>query len=274
MKAVFPQMLAIAYAFNMNQNLTSKLKHDLVLQGPNMADDIAMLVNPIYLTGDNQKYSRMYDRMAPGYDFAEQVIGKIKYGNSIKETRKAIISQLEWQNGASVLYVSIGTGTDLHYIPAGIDSKSLDIVGADISLGMLKRCQKKYREKFTLSLVNCCAEDLPFNDNQFDIVFHIGGINFFNDKARAIREMIRVAKKGTKILVADETDEFVQKQYKKTKSFRPSLPAYRSFRPPCCGTTSFIALHSENELLPYLKQWMIGSFTLCKERNVDACTAL
>jgi ubiquinone/menaquinone biosynthesis C-methylase UbiE len=65
-------------------------------------------------------------------------------------------------------------------------------------------------------LVNCCAEDLPFDDNVFDIVFHVGGINFFNDKKLAIEEMIRVAKKGTKILISDETDYFVQQQFKKS----------------------------------------------------------
>ena len=48
------------------------------------------------------------------------------------------------------------------------------------------------------------AECLPFADESFDVVFHVGGINFFNDRAKAIREMIRVAKPGSKILIADE----------------------------------------------------------------------
>jgi len=65
-----------------------------------------------------------------------------------------------------------------------------------------------------LSLVNGCAEMLPFKDDTFGIVFHIGGINFFNDKESAIKEMIRVAKDGTKILIADETNEVLEKQYK------------------------------------------------------------
>jgi ubiquinone/menaquinone biosynthesis C-methylase UbiE len=114
------------------------------------------------------------------------------------------------------LYVSIGTGKDLQFIPEPVNQKTLDIVGADISLGMLKKCRKKFGKRLKLSLINCCAEDLPFNDNEFDIVFHVGGINFFNDKALAIREMIRVAKKGTKILIADETADFIEKQYKKS----------------------------------------------------------
>jgi len=163
------------------------------------------------------KYMKMYDWMSRGYDFAEKVIGRLKYGNTINAMRSKLISKLEWKDHCSVLYVSIGTGTDLRFIPSSIDKKTLDVVGADISMGMLKKCKKKADKEIKLSLINCCAEDLPFNDNEFDVVFHVGGINFFNDKQRAIQEMIRVAKKGTKILIADETDVFIEHQYKKSR---------------------------------------------------------
>ena len=49
-----------------------------------------------------------------------------------------------------------------------------------------------------------------------DVVFHVGGINFFSDKQKAIDEMLRVAKPGTKIMIADETTDFIQQQYKKS----------------------------------------------------------
>lgn len=44
------------------------------------------------------------------------------------------------------------------------------------------------------------AEHLPFRDEAFEVVFHFGGINFFSDKAAAIREMLRVAKPGCKFV--------------------------------------------------------------------------
>jgi ubiquinone/menaquinone biosynthesis C-methylase UbiE len=47
----------------------------------------------------------------------------------------------------------------------------------------------------------------------FDVIFHVGGINFFSDRSRAISEMIRVAKPGSLILIADETEEHVQRAY-------------------------------------------------------------
>ena len=172
-------------------------------------------LNPEYLSGDNDKYRKLYDRLAPLYDFGERWIGFLKYGNSVTKMRREMMQLLEWQNGAKVLYVSIGTGKDFNYIPANVDAKSLQLVGADISLGMLRRAQKVWSRKLELSLVHCAAEDLPFADNYFDIVFHVGGINFFSDKARAIAEMLRVAKPGTRLMIADETQDFIASQYQK-----------------------------------------------------------
>ena len=202
----------------MNNKLKEKLKAEYLNENStsNIIDKIPVLLNNQFITGDNQKYMKMYEWMSKGYDLAETIVGKIKYGNAINRMREEIISKLEWRDNCSVLYVSVGTGKDFQFIPKHINLKTLDIVGADISMGMLKKCSKKFRKQLNLSLVNCCAEDLPFKDNEFDIVFHVGGINFFNGKALAIKEMIRVAKKGTKILIADETADYIEKQYKKS----------------------------------------------------------
>lgn len=54
------------------------------------------------------------------------------------------------------------------------------------------------------------AEALPFKDDAFDTTFHIGGINFFGDKQAAIDEMIRVARPGTKVAIADENENVAQ----------------------------------------------------------------
>ena len=172
-------------------------------------------LNPEYLSGDNDKYRKLYDRLAPLYDFGERWIGFLKYGNSVAQMRREMMRLLEWQNGAKALYVSIGTGKDFNYLPANVDAKSLQLIGADISMGMLRRTQKVWSRKLNLSLVHCAAEDLPFADNSFDIVFHVGGINFFTDKTRAIAEMLRVAKPKTLLMIADETQDFIENQYQK-----------------------------------------------------------
>ena len=196
--------------------ISTWLKPDIKAESLEQENGIFLYMNNDFVSGDNQKYMKMYDWMSYVYDFGEKWIGRLKFGRSLDHMRTELMSRLEWQNKISVLYVSIGTGTDLSYLPQGIDLKTIDMVGADISMGMLKRCKKKWQKKTNLTLVQCPAEELPFADNTFDIVFHNGAINFFNDKARAMSEMLRVAKAGSKILVADETADFVESQYKKS----------------------------------------------------------
>ena len=107
----------------MEIKLLSKLKLEYQKDSRkySIVNGIPVFINPYYLQAENQKLMKMYNWMAPGYDLAEKVIGWIKYGNSIKKMRTELMSKLEWKNQSSVLYVSIGTGTDLDFIPAGID---------------------------------------------------------------------------------------------------------------------------------------------------------
>jgi len=103
-----------------------------------------------------------------------------------------------------------------------------EIIGLDISLGQLKRCRDYVAHRgwnVQLDLGN--AEGLPYQDNTFDGVFHIGGINFFNDKQKAIEEMIRVAKSGARILIADETEKGAQGYEKFIPGFKDSFDGKR-----------------------------------------------
>lgn len=126
---------------------------------------------------------------------------------------------------------------------------------------MPQKCQKKWSAKTNLSLVHGSAEDLPFADNSFDIVFHSGGINFFSDKAKAISEMIRIAKPGTKILIANETADYIDSQYKKAHFLKNILTTqlliYEKLKTQFLilftkkiwnlfGTKNFTQLHFEN----------------------------
>ena len=116
---------------------------------------------------------------------------------------------LEVSPGDRVLETSVGTGLNFKYLPAGIQR-----FGLDLSPEMLANCQTNLR-RWTMDadLFIGNAENLPFADSSFDVVFHVGGINFFSDRAHAIREMIRVAKPGSLLLIADETEKHVKAAY-------------------------------------------------------------
>ena len=158
------------------------------------------------VTGENKRYQSMYDHFAPLYDFSTWAYSCWK-GMNVETRLREYLDELEVKDDDRVLEVSVGTGRNLQFLP-----RAAQYFGLDISWGMLKQCQRnasKWNLDIQLFLGN--AECLPFKDESFDVVFHFGGINFFNDRAAAIREMIRVAKPGTKFIIGDENEELAQR---------------------------------------------------------------
>ena len=166
---------------------------------------------PIFLRGSdvsglNKRYQELYNHFAPFYDLSMKVEAFLKSGGEERRCRE-YLQELSIKAGDRVLEVSVGTGSNLRYLP-----RTAKYFGLDISWGMLTRCQKNLKAwGMEAELFLGAAEYLPFDDETFDVVFHMGGLNFFGDKARAIQEMIRVAKPGTKIMLVDENVQVAQK---------------------------------------------------------------
>ena len=165
---------------------------------------------PSDMTGDNQKYNHLYETIGGFYDDIQRIVCACSAMDGDAYVR-SYMGPLEVKAGDSVLETSVGTGLNFKYLPAGVS-----LTGIDLSPEMLLNCQAKMlRWGIHGDLFLGNAECLPFADESFDVVFHVGGINFFNDRAKAIREMIRVAKPGSKILIADETEEHVKDLYER-----------------------------------------------------------
>jgi len=163
----------------------------------------------------NKKYRKLYDRIAPIYDLTTRAYAYFRSGGE-EERRSEYLSELEIKDEDKVLEVSIGTGANLRYLP-----RAAQFFGVDISRGMLKQCKKKLsRLALDAPLLLSAAEALPFRGQVFDVVYHVGGINFFDDKTAAIAEMTRVAKLGTKIMIVDETEK-IAKAYERSLGAGP-----------------------------------------------------
>jgi ubiquinone/menaquinone biosynthesis C-methylase UbiE len=169
-------------------------------------DGIPIFLQENEVSGPNQHYQSMYNRFAPFYDFSTWAYSVFK-GMSVETRLREYLDELEIKEGDRVLEVSVGTGRNLPFLP-----RNAQFYGLDLSWGMLKQCQRNASKwKLDVSLFNGIAEHLPFKDEAFDVVFHFGGINFFNDKVAAIREMIRVARPSTKFIIGDENEELAKK---------------------------------------------------------------
>ena len=160
------------------------------------------------LTGDNLKYNHLYEIIGGFYDDTQRVFGAFR-GMELDSYFENYMSLLQVEPGDSVLETSVGTGLNFKYLPRGVK-----LSGLDLTQEMLANCHnnlRRWQMEGDLYLGN--AESLPFADSSFDVVFTCGGFNFFSDRAKAIREMIRVAKPGGHLMIEDETEEYVKSTY-------------------------------------------------------------
>jgi len=169
------------------------------------------------LSGLDRRFSKVYDVFSYFYK-AFSRLAFVYIGMKEETGRREVTDRLQ-PNGGKVLEVSIGPGINLPYLMDRPDVG--EVIGLDISLGQLKRCRSYTHSRgWQVDLCLGNAEELPFHDNMFEGVFHVGGINFFNDKGAAIREMVRVAKPGARILIADETEKGAQ-------AYERALPGFK-----------------------------------------------
>ena len=115
--------------------------------------DIICFLDNISLTGNNKNYQKMYDRFSAFYDIATQGYALLKSGNEKKRIMQ-YLSLLNIKEGDRVIEISIGTGRNIIHL----DPKA-EYYGVDISMGMLKRCQRKMKRlKREITLIQAEAE--------------------------------------------------------------------------------------------------------------------
>ena len=100
--------------------------------------------------------------------------------------------------GDYVIDVACGTGA-LAIAVSGNVGPGGKTVGVDINEGMLDIARSK---SSSVEWINAPAEALPFKHEHFDCVVSQFGLMYFENKENAIREMIRVLKKGGALAVA------------------------------------------------------------------------
>ena len=93
------------------------------------------------------------------------------------------------KKGERVLDIGCGSGNHLLLL----NKFGLDINGVDASPCMISKARERLGNRCLLK--KGMAEDLPFDDNEFDIVVLINTLEFLDDPLQALREAGRVAKR-------------------------------------------------------------------------------
>lgn len=127
-----------------------------------------------------------------------------RYGNSpdrlawfqeIEETRYRLQPSItsfaefpQWR-GRRVLEIGVGTGSDfLNWVRNGARAVGVDLTHAAVILTH----ERLMLESLQPFLANADAENLPFPDNCFDLVYSWGVLHHTPDMERALREILRV----------------------------------------------------------------------------------
>jgi ubiquinone/menaquinone biosynthesis C-methylase UbiE len=100
--------------------------------------------------------------------------------------------------GQQVLEIGVGLGTDhVQFARAGAELHGVDLTERGIEL-LRNRLEQ---EGLSSELQVADAEQLPFADDRFDVVYSWGVLHHTPDTPRAIREAIRVLRPGGRICV-------------------------------------------------------------------------
>jgi len=105
--------------------------------------------------------------------------------------------------GPNVLDVACGTGRHLPFLAR----KGFEVVGLDLSRGMLIVAKNKIKGYKKAHFVRADAESLPFRENAFDEIVCSRAFKFFPNPLRALEEGRKVLRKGGKSILAIETSE-------------------------------------------------------------------
>ncbi len=144
----------------------------------------------------------LFNNIAPTYDFLNHLLslGRDFYW------RKTAVQELKGLEGW-ILDIATGTGDVAIEITHHNDHRR-KVFGLDFSEPMIKKAQRKVLKKglsqiITLSLGD--ALSLPFRDNSFSASMIAFGLRNIVEKEQALSEMVRVIKRGGRVIVLEFT---------------------------------------------------------------------
>lgn len=151
----------------------------------------------------------------PEGEYGANVGELMNFGNlAINEHTMAA---LKLQDNNSVLELGMGNG---HFVPRILDfAKNIEYRGCDYSEIMVKEAIKRNKasvKKGQAAFVHADGQDMPYEDAQFDVIFTVNTIYFWDDNDAVMQELNRVLKINGRLIIAFRPEE-VMKLYPMTR---------------------------------------------------------
>jgi len=146
---------------------------------------------------------RHYDRTAKFYD--------TQYHEEQEAKIRAAIDNLTLNEDNIILDAGCGTGL----LFAHIIDKSRFIVGTDISREVLREAMKKAKSYKKVALVLADADNMPFHNRPFNVVFAITLLQNTPSPRATLNEIKRLSKSNATIVVTGLRKAFAEEEFSK-----------------------------------------------------------
>jgi ubiquinone/menaquinone biosynthesis C-methylase UbiE len=138
---------------------------------------------------------KQFDSWSRGYD--RSILQKIFF----KPSHDKLLSIAHIPPGSRVL--DIGCGTGLFARRVVTEFPDVEVVGLDLSEGMLTKARANCAGLDRIRLVQGDSEHLPFESNSFDLVTCVHSFHHYPHQATVVHEMFRVLRPDGQLLIVD-----------------------------------------------------------------------
>ena len=148
-----------------------------------------------------EKVKEVFDSVATNYDLMNDLMSMGVH----RLWKRFMLSQTGLKMGMKALDVAGGTGDIAALLREQVGESGL-VVMTDINPSMLKEGRSRLLDKGKLKniqVIQCDAEQLPFDDDHFDCVTIAFGLRNVTVKENALKSMFRVLKPGGKLLILE-----------------------------------------------------------------------
>ena len=173
--------------------------------------------------GKKEQVAQMFDTISENYDGLNKIISL----GTDATWKKKILQMVKLLQPTSILDIATGTG-DLAILFA--ETTATEIIGLDISQGMLDMGKKKISDKnldSKIQMVLGDGEKIPYSDNYFDVITVAYGVRNFENLEKGLSEILRVLKpNGTFIILETAVPTkfpFKQGDYVYTNFIMPTI---------------------------------------------------
>jgi ubiquinone/menaquinone biosynthesis C-methylase UbiE len=134
--------------------------------------------------------------------WAETVDGKSLKYDYLRSAQSGVISLLNLKEDVCMLDIGCGTGWAMGQA-ATMNGNKGTFYGVDLSEKMIEKAKENFKGRENFHFLKANAEEIPLEDNRFDIIICTNSFHHYLHPDKALKEMYRLLKPQGKIYILD-----------------------------------------------------------------------